>query len=489
MSIARKADLLPVWTEARGVSGFYGPNSVVYYQKTPNVAGYAYRAKLTYISSNIPPDEDINWEIDYTFSSEWKPDGKYKYGSRVYYFNGQRTYAYIASRRYFGGNGKPNEEVDDDLIRTWELDANYIQSGYYSNYKEFKGHSSHLFPVRKIAGYNGGDRVWPYNPIYPEERYEGRYQYDMINGTSGWPLNPSLDFYLYEKNYVKKDYSDINSKYQSYAYDNRTYVFTKDKANSDGVYENTKKGEHFAKWRKRNSTGNWTENNPNYYAFGESQLAFTSRSSIFLTIDYYDIHGFSIEMWPNIQENEYALVPTTSVFSYYFWDYNNGIQYSADVWWGKENGYINNQGIYLSGPHTDPNNGSSYAGYPPDDECKGNFAFYRTSPAFNDLNCKYCFNTVTQGYKWDPYPVYTTDPNTGVYYLSHYYYSYKTNGDPSYGFFYESTTTKDEDFKSNEPYLFLNFPRNDKNGNALDVSGYKKSMTTVDIGFAGWKVD
>lgn len=487
MSIAKKADLLPVWTEAKGVSGYYGPNSVVYYQKTPDVAGYAYKAKSTYISSNIPPDEDSNWEIDYTYSTKWVSTGKYKLGSRVYHFNGQYTYAYVATRRYFGGSGKPNEEVDDDGIRTWELEANYIQNSYYWYYQPFY---SHLFPVRKIGGYNEGSRAWPWNPMWPEERYDGRYTSDPSSGIQS-PVNPSLDGYLYTNNLIKKDYSDINSKYQSYAYDNRTYNFYEDKMNSNNEYPHRKKGIHFAKWRKE-TTALWyeTPENPNPYKNAVSQFAHTLRSGGYYYVpDYYDNHGYSIEIWPNIQEDEYSTTVSTSSNSYYYNPSDMGISYGADVLFGSREGYMNNQGIGLMGPYTNPNSGVFVQSSPPDEECKVNLAFYRQSPAFSDLNCKYCFNTETQRYKWTPVARYVLDSNGNAVFDGYDYFD-EADGEISYGFFNASTTTKDEDFKSNEEYLFLHYPKNFKTGNAIDLSNRKPNgHCYVGIGFAGWKID
>jgi hypothetical protein len=501
-TIAKKADSLPVWDEGKGVSGFYGPNSVVYYQKNKDTAGYAYRAKSTYIASNIPPPEDANWEIDYTYASEWKADGKYKYGSRVYYFNGQYSYAYIASNRYFGGSGKPNEEVDEDGIRTWELEVTYLSTnyGWYNTGKV----PTFLFPVRKVGGYLGGDRAWPYNVLHPEERYEGRYYYDY-NGNQQ-SINGVLDAYLYEKNYIKKDWSDLNSKYQSYAYDNRTYRFVEDKLDSKGNSIPLKKGTHFAKWRKKNSESNgftYTEDNPNPYANAESQFSFTIKYSFFgFYADYWDMNGFSIEMWPNIADDEFTLVPSTTIYAnYFYWDYNQGIRYAPYPQFQGDGrdytyGWSGNGGF----PHPDGGTGGYGDAQPPDSECKASLAFTRYNPAFSDLNCTYCFNVHTQKYKWDPYDIYCEGPLPDrIPYVCDIGYNLVVDGIESVDFKKESATTKDDNFNCTDDTVTINgqtyivtnrqnLVRSVQLGSEVDFSSYKVPMTSVNIGYAGFKI-
>ena len=500
MSIAKRADLLPVWTEEKGVSGYYGPNSLVFYQKKPELAGYAYRAKSTYISSNIPPDEDSNWEIDYTFSNKWSVDGKYKLGSRVYYFNGQYTYAYVASRRYFGGSGKPNEEVDEDGIRTWELEVTYYGAFDLPTF---------LFPVRKVAGYLGGNRAWPYNVLDPEERYVGRsYQdYDGIYQS----INGALDAYLYEKNYIKKDYSDWNSKFQSFAYDNRTYIFSEDKYDSNYNPIPLKKGIHYAKWRKKNSESNgytYTSDNPNPYANAESQFVHTIKYSYFgFYLEYFDIHGFSIEMWPNIEDDEFALVPSTNTTGYYFyWNYNEGIRYYPYVNFNGDNYDPYGSGWAGTGGYSHPVNGyeggGGYGGpQPPDEQCKASLVFTRRNPAFSDLNCTYYLNVHTQKSKWEPYDIYCYGPPPWyIQYVCDIGYNLVNDGEESVEFIKESATTKDEDFKCTDDTVVINgqtytsvnrqnLVRSVQKGSEVNFSSYKKPMTSVYIGYAGWKVE
>lgn len=481
MSIAKKADNLAPWDANKGVSGFYGPNSVIYYQKTPDVAGYAYRAKSTYIASNIPPDEDSNWEIDYTYASAWRPDGKYKIGSRVYYFNGQYAYAYIASLRYFGGTGKPNEEVDEDNIRTWELEMDYYPDLYSStNNKQ----TSFLFPIRKVAGYDGGTKAYPWSPLFSEERMIGRTYYDGQGNYN--PINGDLDDYLWREDIVKKDYSDINSRYQSYAYDSRTYIFTEDKP-VNGVYPPRKKGIHYAKWRRLNSVGSYTKENPNPYANAEYQHFWTGRYNWYNQAypDYYERHGFSIDIWPNITESDYALVPTTSQFNYIWWMYYNYVSYSADVRFGGDDS--GSYSLSLSGGWSIPDQ-YPQAPYPPDGiQCKASLLFYRQNPAFNDLNCTYFFNARTQKLKIDRYTNYGIDANGNPYFLS-YGYNLVPDGEPEDKYIKESSTTKDDDFKCDVLY-HDNIVRSTEKNNAVDFSGYRIPMTTVDIWYTGWRIE
>ena len=503
MTIAKKAENLPVWTENKGVSGFYRPNSVVYYQKNKDTAGYAYKAKSTYIPSNIPPPDDANWGIDYTYASEWKADGKYKYGSRVYYFNGQKAYAYVASVRYFGGSGKPNEEVDEDGIRTWELEVTYNLYSYYGWWNNGSTIPTFLFPVRKVAGYTGGDRAWPYNVLYPEERYEGRSYQDYDGNYQS--INGVLDIYLYEKNYIKKDYSDWNSKYQSYAYDDRTYRFSEDKYDSNYNPIPLKKGIHYAKWRKKNNESNgytYTSDNPNPYANAESQFVHTIKYSPFgIYAEYFDINGFSIEMWPNIADDEFALVPSTNTNGYYFyWNYNEGLRYYPYVNFNGDNYDTYGSGWGGTGGFPNPKGGGQEAG-PPDEQCKASLVFIRRNPAFSDLNCTYYLNAHTFKSKWEPYDIYCEDPPPyNIPYVCDVGYNLVDDGEPSVDFIKESATTKDDDFKCTDTtaqdsngntYVTVNrqnIVRSVQNGSEVNFSSYKKPMTTVYIGFAGWKI-
>jgi hypothetical protein len=502
-TIAKRGDLLPVWTAAKGASGYYGPNSVVFYQKKPELAGYAYRAKSTYISSNIPPDEDSNWEIDYTYSNKWVAGEKYKYGSRVYYFNGQYTYAYVASLRYFGGSGKPNEEVDEDGIRTWELEVTYNPHYYYTWYYNGSIQPTFLFPVRKVAGYVGGNRAWHYNVLFPEERYEGKSVIDY-DGNYLY-INEALNIYLYEKNYIKKDYSDWNSKYQSFAYDPRTYKFTEDKSDSKGNFIPLKKGIHYAKWRKKNSESNgYTAENPNPYQHAESQFFHTIKYSWGYFAEYFDINGFAIEMWPNIQDDEFALVPSTNSSNdyYFYWNYNEGVRYYPVVNFSGDGHDPYGSGWAGTGgfPYPKGGNGGYGGPQPPDEECRASLVFMRRNPAFSDLNCTYCFNVHTYNYKWEPYDVYCSGPPPyNIPYVCDVEYTLVDSGEPVVSFIEESATTKDKDFKCTDDTTTINgqtyttvsrqhFVRSVQQGDAVNFSSYKKPMAVVSIGFAGWRV-
>jgi hypothetical protein len=355
----RKADNLTPWSADSANAGIYGPNSLVFYQKDENTQGFAYRAKSTYVQSIKPPDEDDNWAIDYTFYSPWSEKAKYSEGARVYYFNGSNTYGYRATIRHFGGNGKPNEEVDDDNIRTWELDFDYGNS--YELPSEF------LVPVKKTLGYYDG-RLNSFNETDPEERpqtFEVRY------GESGqdiYTYNAMIVSYLEEKGILSKDWSEVNSIYQSFSYDQSTYNFYEGKYDADGKPIKRKSGLHWAAWYKKI--------NPNYpfNKNGVSQAFYTTRSSFWSdNFYYYRKHGFAIEMWPNATEDDYELIPTAGLKKY-----GLNIVGSVDsarpqvvfgVRWTQYYAPVDTLGL---GPEMNP------------DDAKLDAYFYRNLPAFDD---------------------------------------------------------------------------------------------------------
>ena len=477
--------VLPVWTESKGVSGYYGPNSLVYYQRNPDTAGYAYRAKSTYISSDIPPDRDANWEIDYTYAPEWKADGKYRYNSRVCYFNGQYTYTYVASLRYYGGQGKPNEEVDEDGIRTWELESSYryLYNNSYNFYHTF------LFPVRKVGGYTGGADAWPMNPLSPEERFEQIYWQDYYGSYTSY--NYILENYLLNNGYLKKDFSDVNSKYQSHAYDSMTYNFYEDKYASGGVQVNRKKGIHWAKWYKGIYNGKYP------YEHAESQVMWTRRAYYYNysyygygQLNYFDINGFAIEMWPSIEDSEFTYCIKTINDTYYnsyyynnywFWYGSSGAgSYTPYCVFGKPHtgGWSYYYGsISMNGEWRDPNGELEANDSPPDDECKASLAFARTLPMYSDLNCTYYLGVAIQQQKWAVYNY--SDPPT--------YYT-ENDGDVQYSWRPESLTTKDDDFNCSLVYN-PNYVRAIENGKAVDLAGYKTGLNITTVFYAGFKIE
>lgn len=409
---------MPVWTQANASAGRYGAGSLVFYQADPDSASYAWRAIGSYTETTQSPDENGNWEIDPSWASDWSPNGEYIIGSRVYYFNGARGYVYIASVRYFGGGSEPNVAVDSDGIRTWEIEMEYrtITVESIETYPEGSSgppvtvyekrpiYAEFLFPVRKHGGYNG-DRlnVASQFPLDPEERtavsipnYDGQDDADDEIAT----------YVRTESASPAQNYSDLNSVYQSYPYDETTYRFYERQRDSNGNQIHLKKGIHAAKYLRdySGSTGPMAQG-------GDRQFAHVSSVLPRSVGGYYNAHGFSIEMWPTVTEDDYELVPSSSLH-HVTGSRNHPLPcqpyHTIGVDWARS-------GVIPDARTTPPIggfgtlNGNSSGGvlnglthFPPqpngdievDDgktsevECKFQGFFYRTSPAFSERDAR-----------------------------------------------------------------------------------------------------
>ena len=308
--VINRADSLSYWSEETSLNVGYKSGSVVYYVNKKGV-GHAYRAiqDIDKYYTNIPPSDDkTNWAIDYTYASEWKADGKYIEGSRVYYFNGQHTYTYVASVRYFGGNGKPTEEEDDEGYRTWELEVGRNSTTVdYFNFTTLGKKNNLVHPVRKnssvpplVALNPENIDTWPirnYDMVSPDEYIGDRVKEVDANGA------------------IAYDWSLLNSVYESHPYDIYTYVFRKflkTEQTPDGpidVYDVFKKGYHWGEYIKKfYHDSSVTNPNGEYWnaSVGKRQFFFTDRSrNPNYPFMYHSNEGYSVEMWPNLSENDY----------------------------------------------------------------------------------------------------------------------------------------------------------------------------------------
>lgn len=485
--IAKRADALPFWEEARAKLGAYGPNSVVFYQKTPDDAGYAYRANNPYTETYLPPDENTdNWYIDKTYAAPWKENGKYEQGSRVYYFNGSRAYVYKPTIRYFGGTQPPNEEVDDDGIRTWEIEIEYK----YGNtpvwfYESVRPKTEILIPVRKFGGYNGS-KVSSLNPLGTEERFFEAY-YEDFSGQQ-FPIYSNVLYYLEKNGIQSKDFSEINSKYQSFPYDDNTYVFYEQKLDSNNKPIHRKKGIHRAKFLK--------ELNPNevYFKYAESQYVHTYYGYYFDS--YMRAHGFAIEMWPSVTDSEYELV-TTSGFSQRGGYLSSGPYTplsplpfpSVSIDW-KGEPYVTGTGF--SGDMRDPNDEGFDGDYGEnfDYVFKYDARFYRTSVAFNNRNGSVHLLKTDTFLGFDPYPIYDrqfingqyVDVFVGIGYNGKY-------SEPVYSIVSEIVDSKEASYEEPPPRNNMSYTRSENLGNRIDLSKYQRALTTTSIEYCGWSVD
>lgn len=492
--IAKRADVLPFWEAQKAKLGVYGPNSLVFYQKTPDDAGYAYRAKNPYTETVQPPDENKdNWEIDKTYAVPWKENGKYEADSRVYYFNGSRAYVYRPSVRYFGGSQPPNEEVDSDGIRTWQIEMNYRYGNYgYWFYEQPKPDCEVLIPVKKYGGYTG-DKVTGMGATFPEERFFDAY-YEDYNGQQ-YSFYDNILYYLEQTGKQSKDYSEINSVFQSNPYDTGTYIFYEDKLDSDNKPIHRQKGIHRAERFRRLYVEN--ENANVYYKYAKSQYVHTSYS--FFSDSYIKAHGFAIEMWPNISESDYELVPTSGLSirgGFYASTPYTPIDPIPNFGIGVSWPFNEYNGTSFSGDMRDPN-GDGYDGLDPSDpfydaSVKVRGVFWRYSTAFNNRNgTLYLFKTdyLTT---YEPYPRFKTirNPITGIdeVFPDGTGYTAKQE-EPSYSVVTESIDSMEASYEQPAPYDQSSITRSEELGNVIDFSKYIRTATNTSIQSCGWRID
>lgn len=478
--IKKPATALPPWSEAQAEKALYVAGSLVWYQKDKDSAGYAYKAKTPYFETKQTPDVSNYWAIDYTFAAPWSENGIYKIGSRVYYFNGQASYVYIASSRYFGGSGKPNEEVDLDGIRTWELEVDYYKNndtfGTYPNYPEF---AEFLYPVRNHGGFTG-NKVAPFSPISPEDRVD-------IYASAIGDYEPVAK-YLKDNGVGKEDYSDINSVYQSFAYDEFTYNFYFDKLDSEGNKIHRSKGIHWATHIKNEALPS-----DKFKKSGDRQFLHVVGKGSLVQVgfwSYYNRHGFSIEMWPNATDSDYEFIPTHGLHDFltpslynrtplYTWpEYNPSIDINRV---GVVTSF-NASGFLMNGEIKDPNDYGIEA--TPFEECVFDAYFSYVSPSHGDRNAKiYAIKVDTVvSYKKDP--IFDTDVD-GNQIITGYYYTPEYLA-PQTSVISESTDSKQDSYKSDTK---LYFTRTSDNLPRVSFNKYKKSLTYTGITVCGWKID
>lgn len=497
--IVRKADEVDPWTAEKAMANYYRPNSVVWYQKDDKTQGWVYRAKSDYVKSITPPDEDNKWVRDYSFYLPWKAGNKYEIGMRVYFFNGQRLYGYIASRRYFGGTGEPNSEVDDDGVRTWEIDF------VYKNYYYYQGlPTEFLYPVKKRSGFID-EKINAFTHTDPEERPTPR----VVETSSGiydeWGAG-IIDFCT-RKGFLNKDYREYNSKYQSYAYDPETYVFYEQKLDSNNKQIHKRKGLHRAKFLKE-----LYPKDP-VFTHAESQFRWVYRyNTIFWQYgDYFNPHGFSIEMWPNANDDDYELIPSYGFKTFGYFSLGNfgsgsftypqvsGGVYFPNFWTSYY--WQINTGVGMTGGAGSP--APDGRNYPetPDSELIFNAYFSRNCPAFDGRVMRLNFIKEEESYQWVDDGYWTKDcEDCPRYWVENWVLErigYEADEDYydsawySYSFTEETVNSYEESYKwgtSSAPITDINDNKvRDKTENPIDFNQHKKFLTTTSLSWMGSK--
>lgn len=484
----RLATSLPAWDAARAISLGYSAGNIVWYQKDKDSVGFAYKAKNPYAESGKPPNEDeANWQIDYSWAVPWKQGHSYKIGTRVLYHNGQAGYIYVASVRYFGGTGKPNEEVDLDNIRTWELEQVYDildadGTGMYGVPRDCE----FLFPIKKIAGFTGSpSKNSSFFPADPEERpiiYINPEQtpsiltYIKINELSG-----------------KEDFSDLNSIYQSHPYDTNVYEFYSPKPDTNGNLIHERKGTHKAEYIKKYDD----YEDSKYRKNGKSQFAYCThgRSSYG---QYYNPYGFSIEMWPHAMHSDYELVPSASLHNVYKfdqpWTYYTRPQrppyylIHSTPYGSVTSGF--GDAIYINGEYKPPEGLYPQATIPQSDDSAGkrDAFFYTTTPAFSRRIARMYFIKIDKQGTWKQHPVYGPDennPESTELIILGYYYTLEFE-QPTITLISEQIDSLDISYKDDN---LLDFSRTAAGTNQINFNKYKKEMVATEIYNCGWKVD
>ena len=486
--IKKPADVLPSWTIEDASAGKYVAGNVVWYKSSEDGAGYAYKAKAPYTETRESPDtNESNWYIDYTYAPPWSPNGKYIIGARVYYFNGVRAYVYVASVRYFGGSDKPNEEVDLDGVRTWELEQEYdlLDSDGTGTFKVPRD-CEFLFPIKKIAGFTGNvSKNSSSLPTDPEER---PYIYIFEEGS------PTIREYIKNNElFGKEDYSDLNSVYQSHTYDTNVYQFYSSKLDSDGNLIHERKGIHKAEFIKLYDE----YADKKYRKNGKSQFAYISHAQATFG-QYYNPYGFAIEMWPHANESDYELVPSASLHNIYEFDkpWTYYIRSQRPPYYLVHSSsygsvtYGFGDSVYMHGEYSPPDGAIGPEATPatPEIDAIKDAFFYTTTPAFSTRISRIYFIKIDRQGSWKENPVYGPDPDNPEsleLIIIGYYYTLEF-GEPTISLISEQVDSFDVSYKDDN---LLDFSRTLAGTNQINFNKYKRPMVETEIYNCGWKVD
>ena len=498
--ISKPATALPVWSQSNASSGAYGVGSSVFYQPNPDSAGYAYKAVSPYTETTQSPDENGNWEIDYSYANPWSPNGEYIIGARVYYFNGHKAYAYVASVRYSGGNGKPNEEVDLDGIRTWEMEMTYnivnvtynipdpIYAGLTLDYQHKAPlRAEFLFPLRKYGGYTGVGKAVPLSPLNPEDHPDFAGPNSMFGQAADVEVR---DAFLKSIGIVldpeKADYSSINSVYQSYPYDSVAYKFYGPKLDANGKQIHQNKGIHAATYRKMNASAT-----DRLGLAGKEQFAFVSTVNQGIDFDqplYYNPHGFSIEMWPTTTDDDIEFVPSSSLVSN-----PSGVNpllpwpiHKIGIDWGRT-GLVSSYygGMSFNGNIKDPDGNGGQETL--DSELKREVFFYRTSPAFSERTAKLYFLKQDQSIQYKKVEILDSyvDNFTGEIVQTVIGYYYETVLDLiTFSTVSEEVDSFEASYKNDNK---LNFTK--ESYEQLNFKKYQRPLCYTGITKCGWRIE
>lgn len=343
--IAKRAESLSPWSLEDLDAGKYAPQSVVYFKPQNSFAGYAFKAtyqfSLQHPKARFEPDKAPEiWQIDKSYASEWRSDGRYSYyplkdtqgnsdfnfATRVYHFNGQRGYIYRTTPRYVGGTLPPNEEVDLDGYRTWELDFEYdIYGGnYFDPPSRVTRWGFPVFTLKKVGfqkngnpSFGGGGGDWESSDdLNLDPNWHFPWTGRLLEGDGGVEYYDDPKFVFDENgNIIWADDKYISelprnwwatSVFESNPYDEYTYAFSpsgfqKGMAIHRGVLEK-KEWDEFLPLATTLPT--------DYASNIKRQLIYIDHSTNYN--HHYSALGFSAEFWQNISESNFEVNYVTS---------------------------------------------------------------------------------------------------------------------------------------------------------------------------------
>ena len=145
----------PIWSVEDARAGVYHIGSMVAYSPD-KVLRYIYIATEDYAGGINSPDIETGWTYLDTITDDWQSGKLYKQGN-VVRFNGL---LYVATRRYRDGGLPPNEELDQDGVRTWMI-----------SYEDGTTPQTPFF-YRKTFGYKTLDEAYPFGNHLEDISYD-----------------------------------------------------------------------------------------------------------------------------------------------------------------------------------------------------------------------------------------------------------------------------------------------------------------------------
>ena len=413
------------WSSADAAKNLYEIGSQVYYevpvpsgQHQPTGYGYTANDRVLLEEYKTLPPNSPAWNIHPYYAPLWDSGRKYKKGDRVFHIISKKydnepldlneAYIYKATLRYNGGSKPPNEEVDPDGIRTWELESKLIPEKLLPTMRPW------LFPVKKKKGiFQDLDTTNGRNNAFADEIYHPEEGRDY----TGW-VDPSL--YDEDNNLIEPP-PIVPKQYEAW----HTSVFQADPYNEDvytveGLKENPaydpnppsgvvseyfipfrlEKAIHWGKWTKDYgwllASLNWANlrmDEKKYWLVADRQFVYTRSQPVDpwypaqpAWVTYSDAKGFSMEMWGSISSDNIELI-NAGLESFYPVDNLPRI----DAWITP---------VQVFGETTDYEGNVVSAGTP-EEQCKSQVVINFNNPSFINRTVTIFINITSTQYVWE----------------------------------------------------------------------------------------